>query len=86
MMKQILAFSVVIILMASCKKNEQHCWTCTQSRTYYDDDQTPVTVVDSTYLCEMTPEEIHVREGRYTARQLLDVTYGDMHCSENDNN
>jgi len=84
-MKQILTFSVVILLMASCKKTEQHCWVCTQSRTNYDEDRTPTTVVDSTYLCDMTAEEIHVREGRYQARELLNVTYGDMHCVENDN-
>lgn len=84
-MKQILAFSVVVMLMASCKKSEQHCWVCAQSRTNYDENHTPTTVVDSTYLCDMTAEEIHVREKRYTARELLNVTYGDMKCVEKDN-
>lgn len=83
-MKKLLAITLVALSFAACKKHDsdRHCWTCYHTKTSTNSTLTQSTWTDSLYMCDMTPDEIHVYEDRYQARELDGIKYSDMHCLE----
>lgn len=83
-MKKLLVIAVLAMSFAACEKEDtdKHCWKCEWPQTTTDDRGTVSSTVDSSIVCDMSPQQIKIHEDRYKGRILLNTTYGDMKCNQ----
>jgi hypothetical protein len=85
-MKQIFAFSFLLIALTACEKTSEttvKCWTCTQN-VDVDIDGVVTQTQRSHDICGMNQQDIDGYEVRYSDRKLLDTTFHRMSCIAKD--